>query len=125
MRLLLAFLAVAACTLLPSLAGAQEPLIITPDAAPLLDPSALPALLPAWLERLLSYAAVAGTALVALANMLGSVLRRVREAGGDVPRWLDVAVGVLLDVGTDVGALRERLLGPRLPTANGSQTPPA
>lgn len=89
------------------------------DAAPLLDPSALPALLPAWLERLLSYAAVVGTALVALANLLGSVLRRVREAGGSVPRWLDVAVGVLLDVGTDVSALRERLLGPRTPSGSG------
>lgn len=114
--------------LLPAAALAQEPLLVAPEGAPLLDPSALPALLPAWLERLLSYAAVAGTGLVALANLLGSVLRRVREAGGTVPRWLDVAVGVLLDIGTDVGALRERLLGPRLGapgTPNGSGLPPA
>lgn len=110
---------VLALLLIPAAALAQDAGV----EAPLLDPSALPALLPAWLERLLSYAAVVGTALVALANLLGSVLRRVREAGGSVPRWLDVAVGVLLDVGTDVSALRERLLGPRTP--NGSGLPPS
>ena len=116
LRLLLAFLAIAACTLLPSLAGAQEPLIITPDAAPLLDPSALPALLPGWLERLLSYATLGGVGLVAVANLLGSALARWRAAGRTVPAWLDLVVGLMLDVGTDLGAMRARLLGaPRTP----------
>lgn len=121
MRLLLAFLAVAACTLLPSLAGAQEPLIITPDAAPLLDPSALPALLPAWLERLLSYATLGGAGLVAAANLAGSALNRWRAAGRTVHPALELVVGLALDVGTDLGAMRSRLAGG---TANRSQTPP-
>lgn len=98
--------------LIPAAALAQEPLLLAPeDGAPLLEQ--LPALLPPSLERLLSYAAVGGAALVALANLLGSVLRRYRELGGEPPRWLELVVGVLLDIGTDLSALRERLLGGR------------
>lgn len=92
------------------------------DAAPLLDPSALPALLPGWLERLLSYATLGGVGLVAVANLLGSALARWRAAGRTVPAWLELVVGLMLDVGTDLGAMRSRLLGS---TANRSQTPPA
>lgn len=103
--------------LLPLAALAQE-------AAPLLDPSALPALLPAWLERLLSYATLGGAGLVALANLAGSALNRWRAAGRTVHPAVELVVGLALDLGTDLGALRARLLGAP-PTANGSQTPPA
>lgn len=106
MKYLLALLVV----LIPAVAWGQEPLLIPPDGGvPLVEQ--LPPLLPGWVERLLSYAAILGAALVALANVLGHVLNRVRLAGGNVPKWLDVTVGVLLDLGTDLGALRSRIIG--------------
>ena len=86
------------------------------DAAPLLDPSALPALLPAWLERLLSYATLGGAGLVALANLAGSALNRWRAAGRSVHPAVELVVGLALDLGTDLGAMRSRLMG-------GSRTP--
>jgi len=86
------------------------------DAAPLLDPSALPALLPGWLERLLSYATLGGAGLVALANLAGSALNRWRAAGRTVHPAVELVVGLALDLGTDLGAMRSRLMG-------GSRTP--
>ena len=86
------------------------------DAAPLLDPSALPALLPGWLERLLSYATLGGAGLVALANLAGSALNRWRAAGRSVHPAVELVVGLALDLGTDLGAMRSRLMG-------GSRTP--
>ena len=86
------------------------------DAAPLLDPSALPALLPGWLERLLSYATLGGAGLVALANLAGSALNRWRAAGRSVHPAVELVVGLALDLGTDLGAMRTRLTG-------GSRTP--
>ena len=110
MKYVLAALALATLVAIPAVAFGQEPLLMTPDGGvPLLEQ--LPPLLPGWVERLLSYAAVLGAALVAFANAMGHVLTRVRGAGGVVPAWLDVTVGVMLDLGTDLGALRARILG--------------
>lgn len=114
MRLLLAFFAIAALTLLPSLVGAQEPLLVTPDdAAPILDPTDLPALFPVWFERLSSYAFALGSLLITLANLGNAFLTRLRAAGRVPPLWIDLTVGLLLDAGTDLVALRERLAGKR------------
>lgn len=114
---------VLALLLIPAAALAQEPLLVAPDGGvPLLEQ--LPPLLPGWVERLLSYATLLGAGLVALANVLGHLLERLRAAGRPPPAWLELVVGLLLDVGTDLGALRSRLVGaPRTP--NGSGLPPS
>lgn len=85
-------------------------------APSLLD--SLPALLPPALERLLSYATLLGAGLVALANLAGHALARWRAAGRSVHPALELVVGLLLDLGTDLGALRSRLVGQ-------TRTPPA
>lgn len=93
----------------PVAVAAQEPMLVVPEDGPSLIEQ-LPALLPPALERLLSYATLLGVALVALANMMGNALNRWRAAGRTVPAWLDLVVGLMLDAGTDLGALRSRLL---------------
>jgi len=101
---------VLALLLIPAAALAQEPMLVAPDGGvPLLEQ--LPPLLPGWVERLLSYATVVGAALVALANLAGHALARWRAAGRSVHPALELVVGLLLDVGTDLGALRSRLVG--------------
>ena len=95
-----------AILLIPSVAFGQDV-----DPSPLLDPSALPALLPGWLERLLSYAFVIGTMLVTLANLGNGILTRLKAAGRVPPVWIELVVGLLLDAGTDLVALRDRIAG--------------
>ncbi len=98
--------------LVPAYALCQEPLLITPDdAAPLLDPSMLPALLPPSVERVLSYVTLLGAALVTLANLGNGILTRLRGAGRVPPVWLELVVGLLLDAGTDLAALKDRIAG--------------
>ena len=71
----------------------------------------LPALMPG-MERLNSYATLLGALMVAFANLAGKVFARWRAFGGTVPKWLELVAGLALDAGTDIGAMKERLLGP-------------
>jgi hypothetical protein len=63
------------------------------------------------LERLNSYATFLGLILVGAANLAGKAFARWRAFGGTVPKWLELVAGLALDAGTDIGAMKERLLG--------------
>lgn len=97
--------------LVPVFAFGQEPLLIVPDAPGGSLVESLPALMPGWMERLNSYATLLGALMVAFANLAGKAFARWRAFGGTVPKWLELVAGLALDAGTDIGAMKERLLG--------------
>jgi hypothetical protein len=97
-----------AILLIPSIAFGQD---VAPDAPATTLVDSLPALFPAWVERLNSYATLLGFVLVGAANLAGKAFARWRAFGGTVPKWLELLAGLALDAGTDIGAIKERLIG--------------